>query len=250
MRINSRDVGRGDAVLFLHGWGSDLSVFNAWLDGLAPHRRVLALDLPGFGRSDEPPADWSVDEYADFVLAFLREKNVDSAVLVGHSFGGRIVIKLAARDNPPVAIPKIVLVDSAGVKPEQTPEAKARRAVFRAGRAVLSARLLARAAPGLLEAWRRRFASADYLNASPRMRGVLVRAVNEDLTPCLPKIRAPALLVWGERDRDTPLSHARIMERLIPDAGLVELKGAGHFSFLDQGYVFGRVLDSFLNIER
>jgi pimeloyl-ACP methyl ester carboxylesterase len=93
-------------------------------------------------------------------------------------------------------------------------------------------------------------ASADYRNATPRMRECLVKTVNEDLTPCLPSIRCPTLLIWGENDSETPLSDAGVMEKLIPDAGLVVLKNAGHYSFLDQSYAFGRVLDSFLNIKR
>jgi pimeloyl-ACP methyl ester carboxylesterase len=80
------------------------------------------------------------------------------------------------------------------------------------------------------------------------MRECLVKAINEDLTPCLPSISCPTLLIWGENDTATPLEHAKTMEKLIPDAGLVVLKKAGHYSFLDQSYTFGKVLDSFLEI--
>mgnify|MGYP005765608411 FL=1 len=81
------------------------------------------------------------------------------------------------------------------------------------------------------------------------MRQCLVRVVNEDLTHLLPSIKVPTLLVWGENDTDTPLSDAHLMEKLIPGAGLVTLKNAGHYAFLEQQYTFNRVVCSFLKID-
>ena len=80
------------------------------------------------------------------------------------------------------------------------------------------------------------------------MRQCLVKVVNEDLKPLLPRINPSTLLIWGENDDATPLSDGQIMEKEIPDAGLVTLKNAGHYAFLDQWFMFSRVIDSFLNI--
>ena len=250
IRVNCYDRGSGQAVLFLHGWGSDFSSFRRFLDGLSESRRACALDLPGFGRSDEPPAGWSVDDYADFVLEFLKELGIKSVVPIGHSFGGRVVVKLAARKNLPVTITKAVLVDGAGIRPKRTLVQKFRAIVYKAVRRLLSFGPIWKAVPSLLERWRDKNASADYRNATPRMRECLVKAVGEDLTPCLTSIRCPTLLIWGENDTATPLSDAKTMEKMIPGSGLVVLKNAGHYSFVDQPYVFGKVLDSFLEIER
>jgi pimeloyl-ACP methyl ester carboxylesterase len=227
--------------------------------------RACALDLPGFGDSEEPPSAWSVDDYADFVLDFLAERGIRSVTLIGHSFGGRISIKLAARGpqvrepeaselpapgRPPVDVAKMILVDSAGIRPKKTFARKLKTLAYKGVRQILSLEAVRKRAPSLPEEWRMKNSSADYRNATPRMRGCLVKAVSEDLTLCLPSIRCPTLLVWGENDSETPLSDARLMEKLIPGAGLVVLKNAGHYSFLDQSYAFGRVLDSFLNIAR
>jgi pimeloyl-ACP methyl ester carboxylesterase len=247
--------------------------------------RACALNLPGFGGSEEPPDAWSVGDYADFVRDFLTERGIRSVTLIGHSFGGRIAIKLAGNSsaatvmNPADALPdggpgaeppetgpgaeplagpgaaplvvvKMILVDSAGIRPKRTLAWKLKNLVYRGVRQILSLEAVRKKAPSLLERWRVKNSSADYRNATPRMRGCLVKAVNEDLTPCLPSIRCPTLLIWGENDSETPLSDAKIMEKLIPDAGLVVLKNAGHYSFLEQSGIFGRVLDSFLNITR
>ena len=244
------DQGSGSVVLFLHGWGSRFSAFQGPIERTSAYYRVLALDLPGFGESGEPPEAWGVDDYADFVLAFLAELQVEEAILVGHSFGGRIAVKLAARQERPLRIPKMVLVDSAGIRPAFTLKKRLRSLIYKLGRGLLSMPFLRERRPDLLEGWRTRWGSADYRDATPRMRECLVKVVNEDLTPCLPQIPCPTLLVWGEHDTATPVADARIMEKLIPDAGLVVLKNAGHYSFLDQSYAFGRILDSFLNIDR
>ena len=239
---------QNSAVLFLHGWGSSFSVFRPCLDRLT-NRRVCALNLPGFGGSEEPPTAWGVDDYATFVAAFLEKLEIREAALVGHSFGGRIVIKLAVRKTLLFKIEKIVLVDSAGIKPKRTIRQSLRLGLYRCVKKTLSFSVAEKFLPGALEAWRRKTGSADYRSASPRMRQCLVKIVNEDLTPFFPSIPHPTLLVWGENDRDTPLDDAKIMERLIPDAGLVTLKNAGHYSFLDQPFVFERVLSSFLGTE-
>ncbi|GHV34162.1 alpha/beta hydrolase [Synergistales bacterium] len=258
ININYYDTGEAElrgglTVVFLHGWGVDYSYFLPVMERIKETMRVCALDLPGFGASEEPPAAWGVDDYADFVLSFLADRGVKSAVLIGHSFGGRIAIKLAARretDRAGLEIPKIILIDSAGIRPQKTTMRKIKGIFYKTVKRILSINIIQKKYPEILEKWRMKNGSSDYRNASPLMRECLVKVVSEELTPCLPFISCPTLLVWGENDTATPLDDARVMERLIPDAGLVVLRGAGHYSFLEQSGIFGRALDSFLNIER
>ncbi|MDR1622661.1 MAG: alpha/beta hydrolase, partial [Synergistaceae bacterium] len=148
------------AVLFLHGWGCDFSVFRSCLDRVTD-RRVCALDLPGFGGSQEPPVAWGVDDYADFVAAFLKKLEIRQVTLIGHSNGGRIVIKLAAGKTLPFRIDKIVLVDSAGVKPNRSVRQSFRLGLYKCVKKVLSFSAAKKFFPGALEAWRRRIGSAD-----------------------------------------------------------------------------------------
>ncbi|MDR2069651.1 MAG: alpha/beta hydrolase [Spirochaetaceae bacterium] len=250
INIHYFDTGSGETVLFLHGWGTDFLSFKPFLEALTPYYRVCAVDLPGFGQSDEPPAAWTIDDYGDFILKFMTRRGINRVILIGHSFGGRIIIKLAARRELPVTIAKIVLVNSAGIRPKKTIKQKVRLLVYRGVKGIISTGGIKKRFPGLLNRWRKKHGSPDYLRASPRMRECLIRAINEDLTPCLPRIPCPALLIWGAEDQETPLGDGKLMEGLIPDAGLVTLEKAGHYSFLDQPFIFGRVLDSFLNIKR
>lgn len=155
---------------------------------------------------------------------------------------------MASQENLPFKISKIVLVDSAGILPKKTFKQKVRQRFYKIGRRFLETRLMKKLFPTALDAFRKKMGSADYNAASPIMRQSLVLAVNEDLTSLLPKISAPTLLIWGDKDTATPLSDGQLMEKSIPDAGLVVLEGAGHFSFLEQPYVFQQVIKSFLKI--
>ena len=204
--------------------------------------------MPGFGLSDEPKEPWCVDDYVDFVLKFLEDFKPEKLIVLGHSFGGRVIIKMASRDLP-FEIEKVILVDSAGVKPEKTLMQKVRQRRYKIGRRVLETAPAKALFPDALEEFRLSHGSADYNSATPVMRQTLVKTVNEDLRELMPNMKMPVLLVWGENDDATPLSDAKIMESLMPEAGLVTLKGAGHYSFLEQQFTFNKVLASFLEIE-
>ena len=80
------------------------------------------------------------------------------------------------------------------------------------------------------------------------MRAIMSKCVNEDLKYAMPAVKAPVLLVWGEEDTATPLSDAKTMKQLIPDAGLVSFPGCGHYSFLDNPFGFKAVVSSFFHI--
>jgi pimeloyl-ACP methyl ester carboxylesterase len=230
---------QGAAVLLLHGWGTDHTLFRPLMELLGQKYRVLALDFPGFGQSPEPAQPWDVDGYADLVLHFLAALGVEQCILLGHSFGGRVIIKLCARQLPLPVFPKVILVGAAGIRPQSSAKSSLRMRVFRAGKVLL------RPFPRRLEAWRQRFGSADYKAASSRMRQVLVKTVNEDLSALLPLVQPPVLLIWGRRDTATPLADGQRMEREIPHAGLAVLEGT-HYAFLEQQAQFLRIIASFL----
>lgn len=247
LNINYTDRGEGDIVVVLHGWGSNITLHEHMIGVLERKYRVLAMDMPGFGESEEPKESWCVDDYVDFVLEFLKEYAPERVTFMGHSFGGRVIIKLCSRELP-FEITKVVLIDSAGVMPKKTFKQKAKQKLYKATKSVYSSAAVQKMFPDALENLRKRSGSADYNAASPIMRQTLVRVVNEDLQSLMPNVKAPTLLVWGTLDDATPLSDALIMEKLMPEAGLVKFEGAGHYSFLECREQFGRVLASFMNI--
>lgn len=249
IKINYEQKGNGDLIVLLHGWGSNIKLFANLIDLLSKKYKVVAMDMPGFGESAEPPSAWCVDDYVEFVIDFLKDYNTDKVMLLGHSFGGRVIIKMNSRKNLTFKITKVILVDSAGILPPKSNKKSFRTYYYKAGKAILSTGIARKLAPDALENFRKKMGSADYAAASPLMRQVLVKVVNEDLEPLLPNIKCPTLLVWGVNDTATPLSDGEKMEKLIADSGLVKLENAGHYSFLDQQYTFNRVMSSFMKLD-
>ena len=234
-------------VIVMHGWGCKASTVALLAEAASSDTTVVYnLDLPGFGASTEPSAVWGVEEYTAFIEEFCRKVGVERPVLIGHSFGGRIAICFASRN----ATDRVILVDAAGVKPRRSLRYYFKVYTFKAAKRVLPFVLGRKRADAVIERMRGRSGSSDYRAASPQMRAIMSRVVNEDLTPLMPSIKAPTLLIWGERDTATPMRDARIMERLIPDAGLVSYPEAGHYSFLDRPAQTRAVVENFLNIKR
>lgn len=236
-------------VLLLHGWGANIKLFSQIISHLSPYFKVYALDLPGFGESDEPREPWCVDNYTDFVIKFCEKMGIKSCFIIAHSFGGRITIKLMSRENLPFKAEKIVLTGSAGIKPKQSAKSKLKTKCYKIGKKILSTKLCTKIMPNALENLRKKNGSADYNAASPIMRQCLVKVVNEDLTELIHNINVPTLLIWGEKDDAVPLSDGQLMEKLIPDSGLVVFEGCGHYAFLEQGGRFCRILDSFFDVK-
>lgn len=244
LKINYSIKGEGKNILLLHGWGCNLNIFNKITDNLSKSHCVFSIDLPGFGKSDEPKKSWNIDEYTNFVIEFIKEMNINEISFIGHSFGGRIIIKMFEKELP-FKIDKIVLIDSAGIKQKKNSDDSLKVKSRKALKKVIFNKVTNKVLPGVLDKIKSNMGSEDYRKATPIMRDVLVKAVNEDLTNTLPKINVPTLLIWGTLDTATPIEDAYTMERLIPNAGLVELKGRTHYSFLEEPITVNKVLDSF-----
>lgn len=240
-------TGEGEKTLvMLQGWGTHLGMYDSVAAAVGDKLRVVQFDFPGFGGSDEPREAWNVDAYADFFCDFMKALGITKASLIGHSYGGRVIIKLATRENLPFEIEKLVLVDSAGILPEKSFSQKARIRWYKCMKKFLNLKVIYALFPEIIDDWRSRQGSEDYRRATPRMRECLVMAVNEDLTHLLPKIQKETLLIWGDKDTATPIGDAKKMEAEIPNSGLVVLEGTGHFSFLEQPVVFRNVLRAYL----
>lgn len=242
-------TGEGDeTVVILQGWGTDLGVYDSVASSINEKYRVVQFDLPGFGGSDEPREAWNVDAFADFFCKFMEALEIKKAILIGHSYGGRVIIKLAARESLPFEIDRIVLIDSAGVLPKRSFSQKMKIRRYKILKKILNLKLIYFLFPELIDDWRSRQGSADYRNATPMMRNCLVMAVNEDLTPLLPKIKQETLLIWGDKDTATPIGDAKIMDEMIPNSGLAVIPGTGHFSFLEQPVTFRNIMRSYFQV--
>lgn len=251
LKVHYTVQGAGPDLVLMHGWGCNSSTVASIAAVAAESHTVYSLDLPGFGLrgvvevlSEEPREVWGTMDYAQLLADFIAALNLQAPALIGHSYGGRVAIAYAAVH--PVA--KLVLVDSAGLRRKLSLWRRVKVRAFKCAKWLAPRLCGQKLGQRFIDWWRGKGGSADYNSSSPMMRQVMAKSINEDLRHLLPKISAPTLLVWGTADEATPLSDAKTMETLIPDAGLVEIPGCGHYSYLENPVLFGAVLRSFLKV--
>ena len=245
LKIEYTVEGSGDIpVLLLHGWGCTYDVYRGIISALSDRCRLVALNFPGCGNSEIMPSPWTVDDYCTLVLHFIESLGLENPVLIGHSHGGRVIMKLAGSGM--LRPPKIVLLDAAGLIPKKSLRQRVRARSFKVIKGALSLPVIKNYSAPLLDKARRHYGSADY-NAAPEvLRKTMVSLVNTDLRALLPAVSCPTLLIWGENDTATPLSDAETIKSLIPDCGLCVIKGTGHFSFCEKPFEAHAILRSFI----
>lgn len=229
-----------------HGWQQDHSAFAGLIASL-PKFAHLAVDFPGFGRSPRPQSVWGTAEYADAMAVLLEPYRLLGAriVWIGHSFGGRIGLQLAARH--PSLIDRMCIIAGAGLPRTRT---VAERTIRRIRALTVKTSVSLLSTLGIpTEALKLRFGSVDYRNAGP-LRPIFVRVVNEDLTGVARKVVCPVLLVYGANDDETPPEFGQRFANIIPKAELSILQNQDHYSLLAGGrhLVLKRLID-FLHLK-
>lgn len=225
-------------ILLLHGWGGDLNSLTVIGTPLSRYCELWSLSLPGFGNSPEPGEVWGVQEYMECLVEWTHLNELSGFDIIAHSFGGRVAIKMAS--NFPGLVRSLVLIDSAGLIPRRSLRTKIRISYARTLSKLV--KLIGGSIALKIEKKRQTLGSADWKSATPMMRRVLSRVVNEDQTKDLLRIEAPVKLIWGAEDRDTPVYMAEKMHRMIQNSELEILQGAGHYCFLDKkGDVLTRI---------
>ncbi len=241
------DISAKPVLLFFHGWGANKETFLPVIEALRARYRLIAPDLPGFGKTGEPDRPWNADDYAAFIEAFVSALGLRGAAfcVCGHSHGGRVAIKWAAT-RPDSGLTRLILIDSAGLKAKRSPVWYTKVCAYKIGKALAGLPLLKSFLGPFADRYAEKVGSRDYRQASPLMRKTMSLLLDEDMGKYLTRIKAPTLIFWGAQDDETPLSDGKRMERDIPDAGLVVLDPAGHYSYLDQLPTFLRALIYFM----
>lgn len=227
--VHYREWGAGsDYMVILHGWGADSSHYEALGPLLANGGlHVIVPDLPGWGQTPAPETSWSVSDYRKWVAEFLQALAIKEFVLFGHSFGGRVAIKYTVEH--PYQLRALILCAAAGIKPTtQSTKRKILAAAAKIGKPVFRAPILRSVAPFAKKFLYHLAGSYDYLKAHGTMKTTMTHVVQEDLAPFLPQVKRPTLLLWGNEDRSTPLSDAKLMASRIPRAKLEVFEGQPH----------------------
>ena len=245
INVNYKIAGEGPAILVLHGWGGSS---DSWKDVIrilsAKRYMVVCPDFPGFGKSDLPTEAWGLEEYADFIFNLATQLGLKEVVLIGHSFGGRVSVKLIGKH--PDLVKKLILCSSAGIKTHPGLKTSLIYVVSRIGNAILTPKFLRRFKNEARAFLYTLIKSRDYVKAGGIMKEIMKKVLAEDLTPGLSKIRVKTLLVWGEGDKLIPVKYARIFNEEINGSKLIVLPKIGHSPHLEMPEELSEIIDKFI----
>ena len=225
--VNYIQYGEGKDVVLLHGWGQNIEMMD-FIGKNLENVRVTILDLPGFGKTDEPKNSMNVDDYADFLHEFCFMLDIDNPILIGHSFGGRVAIKYASKYD----VDKVALFGTPCIRHESKPTFGQK--LYKVVKKTPFGDLL-----------RKHIGSADYNNATPIMRETLVKVVNEDLLKDAEKISAPTLLFAGTKDTAVPYEDVEEQAKHMTDAAVITLEGT-HYAYVENLQYVSSILNEFI----
>lgn len=232
--VNYIDYGEGkNTIVLLHGWGQNIEMMKPVGDRFKKYNRIIIIDLPGFGMSDEPSSVWTLNDYVQCVKELLDELEITNPILIGHSFGGKISLLYASMYK----VEKLILFGSPFKQEIKKLSLKTKILKFLKTVPIINK----------LEGFaKRHIGSTDYKQASETMRKILVEHVNLDIEEEVKKIKCPTLLVWGTMDQEVPVERAYELEKLIEDAGVVVYEGCSHYAYLERLEQTIKVLKSFI----
>lgn len=232
-------------IVFLHGWGrtsADFEKIRSLFESMG--FATITFDLPGFGNEAPPPKAWAVTDYVNYVKQKIAAEGIEKCIIVGHSFGTRIAVALAASE--PALVDRLVLMGAPLV----------RSLTFKRHLLMLASKAwrLVKWLPGAQalqsrfeEALRKRHHSMDFLyTAEGVMRETLKKVVSENLLPYLRRITAPVLLIYGVNDMVTPVQINKRALRYMPQAKLEIIEGAGHMVVVEKPEKIAEIIKKFL----
>ncbi len=221
-------IDKNDAVqiIWAHGWGRSKADFTPFISALKNSANHYAIDFPGFGESSPPLNAWGTEDYMEITAKWLLSLPPAKRIWVGHSFGCRVGIQLAAKY--PELINSMCLIGPAGLpyklNPLQKIYLKLRIYIFKALKKIFGPK------PWLMNF----FGSADYKNAGP-LRKTFVKVVSENLLQTAAKITCHTTLITGEKDTETPPYIAQKYDKVIKNSKVIILNGQDHYTVLGNG---------------
>lgn len=225
--------GNENLIVFLHGWGTKIQLMKP-LGNFFENYSKLYIDFPPFGDSSTPNEPFTLDDYVKItenIINKISGDDITNIFLIGHSFGGRVAIKIASTDFP---VSKLILLSSAGLK----------NTSLKTKYLITKYKLLKKFNAKKIV----NMGSSDYLSLSPVMKKTFVNIVNEDLSNCCKNIKIPTILIYGNQDKETPPKMAKKFKKLIHLSKLFMIDGADHFCYLNRIYEVVTIIKTFLEI--
>jgi pimeloyl-ACP methyl ester carboxylesterase len=221
-------------LIFLHGWGQNIQMMQPIAKPFIKRNNILIIDLPGFGKSEEPKEVWSIYDYSSLVNDLINELKINNPILIGHSFGGKIALVYASLYE----VKKLVVFGSPFCK--EIKELPLKTKIYKFVKKTPVLNILAKPLANMI-------GSTDYKNSSGIMRSIMVKHVNLDVIEDVKKINAPTLIIWGDKDEAVNVNRAYELEKLIKDSGVVVYENATHYAYLERLNEVTIVLSTFFS---
>lgn len=232
-------LGDKKEIIFLHGWGNSVNTFKEQIDYFKDKYHLYLIDMPGFGKSNEQIVPYNLDDYVKVLDTFIKEKEIQDPILIGHSFGGRIIIKYLNNHT----VSKIILIASAGIKKKENLKSKLKKMKYKIKKKWYQITKNYVEYNYLIKS----NGSYDYQNASTILKQTMVKVINEDLTKYLKNIKAKTLLIWGKKDTETKIEQAYKFKNLIKNSSLTIFDNAGHFVHQEEKENVNSIIERFID---
>lgn len=220
MKLNYTVKGNGDNLILLHGWGGSLKSLENLQTELARYFRVYNIELPGHGIEKQLDTVWTLSDFSEKIKTFLEELKIENPILIGHSFGGKVILKTLI-NNPEIAS-KVILINASGIKPENDLKKTLGKLISIPLKPIFN--LKAFGLPRKL-IYRFILGESDYSKLDGNLRETFTNVVNEHLDSDVNKINSKVLLIWGKDDDKTPIWMANKLNEAIKDSELLEVEG-------------------------
>ena len=265
VNVHYVEAGKGPPLLFLHGLGGSWKDWSATLPAFAAVYRVMAVDFPGFGDSDQPEVRYSVEWLTEVVEKFIQERKLEGVNLVGHSMGGLVALNLAARPNSRVK--KLIIVDAVGIgdKAEFISYAMTKKILGPETRWESFEGFLRDEFRGMVESFvkgQKPKTARDFFESVPKnpITGnrflpmtpsvqMTASIIDFDVRPKLASIRQPTLILWGAKDHVAPPQDASLLKKEIRQSQLLLFPDSGHSPMIEHPSLFNQELRKFLQAE-
>lgn len=241
--IHYLEAGQGPALVLVHGLGASAESWRDSMRLLAKGYRVIALDLPGYGKSDKPRGDYSIPHYAAVIGEFIDALGVDRVALAGNSMGGWMAV-LAALERPE-KVSHLILVNSAGLQRGKYPPVNLNPGTKEEQKALMLALFAdpSFVTPKAVDAqWEYRKEIRGTVNAMLEA----LKAGAQPLDDRLKDIKVPTLIIWGRKDALIPAEFAERFARGIPGSRLAMIEDAGHLPQIEKPHAFSRAVRGFV----
>ena len=231
-------------ILILPGWGDTRKTFTYLINYLKDNFTIYILDYPGFGNSPFPSKDLTIYDYTNIIRDFMTDKKITNPIIIAHSFGGRIATLLSGYYKE--KIDKLIMIDIAGIKREKSFFLWLKEKLYKLLKLIkyiLPKKLKDKYHQQLLKL----FGSTDYKTLPNKMYQTFKNIISEDLKYYLPYIEQETLIIWGKKDKATPLKDGRLINKKIKNSALIIYKQASHFSYLEYPLLTSRIIEKFLS---